>query len=123
MLRDLRPDWEVKSCATNKKSGRPMAKLMRELMTKHGFDPSEHRSTAISPELVKWAQLIIGFQPSHIKSIGENGGFAHLLTEWFPPQLKNYKKVPDPHFDTTGKTHELVFDMLTKTLHRIERTI
>ena len=70
MLRTLRPDWSVKSCATNKKSGRPMAKLMRELLIEHGFDPSEHRSTAISPQLVKEAELIIGFQPSHIKSVG-----------------------------------------------------
>jgi protein-tyrosine phosphatase len=40
----------------------------------HGLDLSDHRATALTPELVRWADLILVMGPSHLHAVEDLGG-------------------------------------------------
>jgi len=111
------PGHEVRSAATNLKAGKPMAKKMRVTMIENGIPGShQHRSTALTADLVEWADLVIGFQPSHLKHVAALGGSARSLIEWLDADVS---KVPDPAFDSSGDTHRLVAAMILEALPKI----
>ena len=95
-----------------------MAKKMRETLSEIGITlgVDTHRSSALTTDLVQWADLIIGFQPSHLKAVSELGGEARSLIEWLESDVK---KVPDPAFDSSGDTHRVVVGMLLEALPKI----
>ena len=122
MSRVHRPEWNVRSAATNLKANKPMSKKMRDLLTYIGYPgPEFHRSTALTKELVDWADLVIGFQPSHLKAVEDLGGCPRSLVEFLSPDREPMTKIPDPAFDSTGNTHQQVIVLLAEALDRIEK--
>jgi len=104
----------AKSCAVNGKSGVPITPKMTKVLIDNGFPQTSHRSTAISNELLDWADIIIGFQPSHLTNIAKRGHRAINIVDFIPGNKQ--KKVPDPHFDSSGKTHKVVYAMIAAAL-------
>lgn len=120
IARKYRPSWNVRSAATNKKFGKPMARLMRDTLADKNFvGMEEHRSTALTRELVQWADVVIGFQPSHLAAVEQLGKRARTLTEFSSPHVPKLSKVPDPHFDSSGKTHRIVVALLLDAIPNI----
>ncbi len=113
--------WKVKGAALNLKSGRPMNRCMRDLL---GLDLNDHRSTAISAELIEWADILVGFQPSHMKQLLQlsRGARPHKpvynIVRWLDD---GEIKVPDPQFDSTGQLHREVLRMLKVALPRMRK--
>ena len=109
--------WEVKGAALNLKSGRPMSRRMRDLL---GLNINDHRSTAISTELIDWADILVGFQPSHVKQLTERTSKpVYSIVRW----LDGETKVPDPQFDSSGHLHREVLRMLDVALPRMYKEI
>lgn len=104
----------AKSCAANGKGGNPISPKMANVLKENGFNVLEHRSTSITAEILDWADIIIGFQPSHLKKVAELGHKAINIVD-FIPNTKD-KKIPDPHFDSSGKTHKVVYGMIASAL-------
>lgn len=104
----------VKSCAVNGKGGVPIAPKMARVLIDNGFSPISHRSTAINNELLDWADIVIGFQPSHLTNIAKRGYRAISIVDFIPGNKQ--KKVPDPHFDSSGETHKIVYAMIAAAL-------
>jgi protein-tyrosine-phosphatase len=120
MARQLHPDWIIQSAATNLKANKPMSKKMRLALVEAGYPKVDfHRSTALSKSLVDWADLVVGFQPSHLKAISDLGGNPISLVEYLDlsPALT---KVPDPAFDSSGDTHRFVISLIEQALPAIE---
>src|SRR5262249_49456328 len=42
--------------------------------SENGLDLSLHRSQPLTPELIRWADLILGMGPSHLVGVAEMGG-------------------------------------------------
>lgn len=64
-----------------------------------------YRSTAFTVDLGRWADVVVGFQPSHLARIAEYADDARLCTSigrWLPDDVEWIK---DPHFDSTGARH------------------
>lgn len=108
--------WEVKGAALNLKSGRPMNRRMRDLL---GLNINDHRSTAISAELIEWADILVGFQPSHMRQLTERTNKpVYNIVRWLDD---GETKVPDPQFDSSGRLHHEVLRMLRVALPRMHR--
>ncbi len=62
-----------------------------------GLDLSAHRSAALTPELVEWADLVLAMSPGHLWSVAELGGAGRvaLITE-FADDHADGDAVPDP---------------------------
>ncbi len=110
------PGWKVKGVALNLKSGRPMNRCMRDLL---GLDLNDHRSTAISAELIEWADILVGFQPSHMRQLTERTNKpVYNIVRWLDD---GETKVPDPQFDSSGRLHLEVLRMLKVALPRMRK--
>lgn len=121
ITRSKRPRWRVRSAATNLKGDQRMTRRMREALATAGYDGSRHRSSPLSQELCQWADLIVGFQPSHIRAVETLGYQCRSILDWSNKQ--DWTKVPDPHFDSTGRLHLEVVTFLIPTLdHLISQT-
>ena len=118
ILRTYRPDWVITSCATNRKAGKPMSKKMRDLLSDIGIDGSQHRSRALSEEILADADVVFGFQPSHIDAVTQLGYTATPIVQIANSRYADWHKVPDPAFDSTGNTHKQVVRFLIDTLER-----
>lgn len=124
MLRAIHPEWQVLGAATNLKSHKPMAKKMRERLASLGYTGMEqHRSQALTQDLVNWADLVIGFQPSHLTAVENLGGVAKSLVDYLPGDLEFVTKVPDPAFDSSGKTHVIVTELIRQALPNIKENL
>lgn len=47
---------------------------------RHGVDLGGHRSRPLTPELVRWADLVLAMGPSHLEGIWRMGGGEKALT-------------------------------------------
>jgi len=98
--------WDVKSCGLNGREGRLMSPRMRERL-----GVKEFRSTSISQELVDWADVLVGFQPSHVAALEPYGKPVYLI------------KIKDPHFDSSGRLHDAALATLREELPRLMEVI
>jgi protein-tyrosine phosphatase len=103
-----------RSCAINEKAGVPMSKKMAKVLVDNGFLSTDRRSVAISNDLLDWADIIIAFQPSHLTNIASRGYSSINIVDFIPGNKQ--KKVPDPHFDSSGDTHKVVYSMIAASL-------
>jgi protein-tyrosine-phosphatase len=64
----------------------PAAENAIAVAAEHGLDLTPHRSQPLTPELIAWADLVLGMSPSHLQGVRELGGDvddkAALLTEF-----------------------------------------
>jgi len=102
------PHIEVKSAGLKTTDGRITAKKMREVLNDHGYKTEGIRSTAVTQELVDWADEIFYMDDANKKRFVEKFGDlpkAQKLSNLIP----GVKKIPDPAFaDGTDMHHEVV---------------
>lgn len=81
-----------------------MARKMRDALAELGYDGNDHRSQAISGDLLEWADAIICMGNVHEKFIAEN--FPEHSTK-----VENWR-VKDPHFAKGEEEHKVVAKQL-----------
>jgi len=120
-------DWNVYSVALNGTSGHPMHPRMREILQ---LPIEAHRSRALQPYNLVWADVVVGFQPSHCNAFNkfmDEWNFADPSPIWasmvYWLQDENVNKVLDPNFDSTGKSHKEVVRLLDKAIPRMHAEI
>jgi protein-tyrosine phosphatase len=59
------PCLEVRSAGISATDGEPATQLAIEAMKPYGIDLEAHRATRLSPDLVKWADLILTMTRGH----------------------------------------------------------
>lgn len=80
-------DWrhvEVASAGIAASEGAPAAEQGLRVAEEQGLDLSGHRTQRLTPELVEWADLILGMGPSHVFAVQEMGAEekAALITDF-----------------------------------------
>jgi protein-tyrosine phosphatase len=102
------PHIEVKSAGLKTTDGRITAKKMREVLNHHGYKTEGIRSTAVTQELVDWADEIFYMDDANKKRFVDKFGDlskAQKLSNLIP----GVNKIPDPAFaDGTDMHHEVV---------------
>ncbi|NLH49731.1 MAG: low molecular weight protein arginine phosphatase [Myxococcales bacterium] len=90
----------VHSAGTIATAGNPASPEAVEVMEERGLDISYHRSTPLSTDLIKRADLIITMEQRHITYITtmvpEATGKTFRLTEW-AGEAQRDSDVPDPY--------------------------
>jgi protein-tyrosine phosphatase len=108
ILRQDYPHIEVKSAGLKTTDGRITAKKMRDVLNDHGYKTEGIRSTAVTQELVDWADEIFYMDDANKKRFVDKFGDlpkAQKLSNLIP----GVKKIPDPAFaDGTNMHHEVV---------------
>lgn len=117
IARAVAPEIEARSAACNGQAGRSMPRRMREALDAVGIPVLPHRSTALTADLVAWADLTVGMQPSHLRAVAELGGRARSMVEWSSSSLS---KVPDPQFGG-AESFPLVVQILLDAVPRLCR--
>lgn len=102
------PQYEVKSAGLKTKDGRITAKKMRETLQKEGYPSEGIRSTAVTQDLVDWADQIFYMDDANERRFKDAFGEmakAQKLSNMIP----GVKKIPDPAFaDGTDMHHEVI---------------
>ena len=108
ILRHYYPHIEVKSAGIKTTDGRITAKKMRDVLNDVGYKTEGIRSTAVTQELVDWADEIFYMDDANKKRFVDKFGDlpkAQKLSNLIP----GVKKIPDPAFaDGTDMHHEVV---------------
>jgi len=108
ILRQDYPNIEVKSAGLKTTDGRITAKKMRDVLNDVGYKTEGIRSTAVTQELVDWADEIFYMDDANKKRFVDKFGDlpkAQKLSNLIP----GVKKIPDPAFaDGTDMHHEVV---------------
>lgn len=108
ILRQDYPHIEVKSAGLKTTDGRITAKKMRDVLNDVGYKTEGIRSTAVTQELVDWADEIFYMDDANKKRFVDKFGDlpkAQKLSNLVP----GVKKIPDPAFaDGTDMHHEVV---------------
>lgn len=117
ILRRERPDWEVREAALKswkKPAWKPerASKKMRDAALELGINLEEHRSTAISEELLRWAQVIVYMDQGNYKRL--SAMVDELIVSGYQmTSLGSYAsvgRIPDPAFIARGtrEFHDVV---------------
>lgn len=69
LLQKQHPDWEVRSAGVMAEVGSPAAAHSRELARQLGMDLENHQAQSVTPELVEWADLILGMTEAHVQAV------------------------------------------------------
>lgn len=118
ILKQMKPDWEIKSAALKEtKGGEITAKKMREALKEKGYPTDGIRSTAISDELVEWADVIFYMDDSNEKKLYTRFQTKASVKAIRLSNLIGEKKIPDPNFSKTNELHKIVIDMIIKALN------
>ncbi|MGH8434850.1 MAG: low molecular weight protein arginine phosphatase [Pseudomonas sp.] len=74
----------VQSAGISTLDGAPASEGAQQVASEHGLDLSAHTSQPLTPELIAWADLILGMGPSHLVGVAELGGGekAALVTDF-----------------------------------------
>jgi protein-tyrosine-phosphatase len=110
LLRQAHPDWEVKSRGTFASVSTPTPKRWRDLV---GYDWSPELPQRISESDVAWADVIVGFQKSHIVAAGSIDS-SKKLVHW---------PVEDPAFvdrEEWGELYANIANSIPDLVSRIE---
>ncbi len=73
----LRRGWthvEVQSAGLSALGGTPAADNAIRVAGEHGMDLTQHEAQPLTPQLVEWADLILGMSTSHLIGVAELGG-------------------------------------------------
>ncbi len=106
----------VQSAGLGALDGSPAAGNAVAVASEAGLDLAGHEAQALTPELVEWADLILGMGPSHLIGVAELGGAdkVALVTDFLDgPELG--QPIPDP-FGADVQTYR-------RTLAQIERAV
>ncbi len=111
------PEWDVKSCGLKTKDGKITAKKMRDVLNDSGYTTEGIRSTAITQELVDWADKIFYMDDANERRFIEQFGQMDKAEK-----LSNYvlgvNKIPDPAFAEGTDMHRTVILLIHKALKK-----
>ena len=114
-----RRGWQhvaVQSAGVGALAGSPAAENAVVVADEAGLDLAGHEAQALTPELVEWADLILGMSPSHLLGVADMGGAPKvaLITDFMDgPELG--QPIQDP-FGGDVQTYR-------RTLGQIERAV
>ena len=78
--------YDVRSAGTGALLGFPPADEVITLMKQHGYDASQHRAQLVSPEMLRWAELVLVMESHHREAVQEMDatvrGKTFLLGHW-----------------------------------------
>ncbi len=113
ILKVKKPDWEIKSAALkDTKGGELTAKKMRGVLEAAGYSGEGIRSTAISQELVDWADVIFYMDDSNEKKLEDKFGLDVFKKSVRIGSLIGVPKIPDPGFAKGTEMHTEVVKLL-----------
>ena len=113
--------WAEVSCAsagTFAFPGQPASGPGIAVAAAHGLDLAAHASRGLSPELLEWADLIIGMEASHARAAARLAPDAaiRVMTDFLPAD-DDWRGggVPDPYGGDLD-TYEATRELLTRAL-------
>jgi protein-tyrosine-phosphatase len=116
ILRHDYPHIEVKSAGLKTTDGRITAKKMRDVLKDVGYKTEGIRSTAVTQELVDWADEIFYMDDANKKRFVDKFGDlpkAQKLSNLIP----GVKKIPDPAFANGTDMHHEVVNLIKTALN------
>jgi len=114
----------VQSAGLSALTGSPAAENAVRVAGEHGLDLTGHEAQPLTPELVAWADLVLGMGPSHLIGIADMGGGekAALVTDFLDgPGLG--RPIDDPiggDTETYRRTLAQVSEAVEGILRRLE---
>jgi protein-tyrosine phosphatase len=111
------PSWQVKSCGLKTKDGKITAKKMRDVLNDSGYKTEGIRSTAITQELVDWADVIFYMDDANEKRFIEQFGEMTKASK-LSNLLPGIKKIPDPAFAEGTDAHRNVVLLIHRALKK-----
>lgn len=102
----------VASAGTMAGDGMPAADNAIAVAAEHGLDLGAHASTRLTPEVARWADLILAMSPSHLAAVGEVGAAerAALVTSFLEGQRAG-RPIADP-FGADAEAYRRTFEEL-----------
>jgi protein-tyrosine phosphatase len=114
----------VASAGATAVAGIPASAFAVQIASEHGLELGHHQSRPLSPELIDWADLILGMSPSHLIAVGELGGEERvaLITDFIDgPGLG--LTIEDPYGsdpEAYRRTFKQLEDAVESLLQRLE---
>lgn len=115
-----RREWShvsVASAGASATEGLPASPQAIQVAAEHGLELGNHQARALTPELVGWADLILGMSESHLVVIAETGGAekAALVTDFLDgPGLG--ASIEDP-FGAEPEAYRRAFDQIRAAVY------
>lgn len=85
LSKDRGLDWQVRSCGTAADPGLAVPGTVRKLVKEFGTKTFHHSPRPLSPELVRWADLVLAMTDTHMRQVWTSYPEAkpktHLLRE------------------------------------------
>jgi len=117
ILKQIKPEWNVKSAALKDTKGNEItAKKMRDALGERGYPNEGIRSTAITQDLVDWADVIFYMDDSNRNKLEEKFGISVFTKCVRLSSLLGIPKIPDPNFAKDNELHKTVISMLEESL-------
>lgn len=120
---------ESRSAGIFAASGEPASDGARTVAQRRGIDLGDHRASTITPELIAWADLVIGMSESHLRVARDLGAGekAALLTGFLPDDHPTHLgPVVDPVGGSTAayeETAELIEESITALFDRLSQIV
>jgi protein-tyrosine phosphatase len=127
-----RRNWttvECRSAGILAAEGDPASEGARIVAGRRGIDLDDHRAANITPELIAWADLVIGMSESHLRVACDLGAGekAALLTGFLPEEHPAHLgPVVDPVGRDTAayeETWELIEDSIRSLFDRLSQIV
>lgn len=118
---------EIRSAGASAFHGMPASEGALRTAERHGLDLSAHRTSALTPELVGWADLILVMGPAHLVRVLELGGGERtaLLTAFAEgEEAAGFEgaAIPDP-FGGDDEAYEEAYEALNELVARALRRL
>lgn len=113
----------IESAGLSALAGTPAAENAIRAVGERGLDLSGHAAQPLTPELVEWADLVLGMSPSHLIGIADMGGAekAALMTDFVEgPGLG--RPIEDP-IGADAETYRRTLDQVTEAVEGILRRL
>jgi protein-tyrosine-phosphatase len=115
---------DVRSAGTGASAGAAASSQAVDVAREHDLDLAAHSSQPLTPELVRWADLILAMGPGHISMVQQLGGAqkAALVTD-FVQGVGAGVAVADPFggdHDSYRETFAQLSDAVAALLERLE---
>jgi len=106
---------EVRSAGVATVDGGPASEGAEAAARRHGLDLTAHRSSALGPGHLAWADLVLAMSPGHLARVADAGGAQKtaLLTAFATGGITSAAgpAVPDP-FGGSADAYEATFNLL-----------
>ena len=116
VLKNLKPEWGVKSAGVSTKGNVLTAKKMRQALDYCGYKTTSIRSTSITDKEIDWSDIVFYMDDSNAKHLFNKFGAKAMDKTVKIANLIGLDKIPDPHYQKGYGEHIKVVKMLQKAL-------